>query len=150
MRMMDFTPLSRSSIGFDRLFDMLETVAQAEQAENYPPYNIEKIGEDAYRITLAVAGFTIDELSITSQPNRLVVAGRQAENGTRQYLYHGIAGRAFQRQFGLADYMKVAGAELKNGMLSIDLVREVPEAMKPRQIEIAGSNRPRLEAKVAA
>lgn len=151
MRIMDIAPLSRSSIGFDRLFDMLENATQFEQAENYPPYNIAKTGDDAYRITLAVAGFTSEELSITSQPNQLIVAGKKAADGGGQYLYQGIAGRAFQRQFNLADYVKVTGANLNNGMLAIDLVREVPEAMKPRRIEIANSNQPRqIEGKAAA
>lgn len=151
MKMMDFAPLSRSSIGFDRLFDMLENATQFEQAERYPPYNIEKTGEDTYRITLAVAGFAPDDLSITSQPNQLIVAGKRAQNSHGEYLYHGIAGRSFQRQFSLADYVKVSGASLNNGMLSIDLVREVPESMRPRRIEIANSNQPQqIEGKIAA
>lgn len=150
MRMMDFAPLTRSSIGFDRLFDMLEHTMQVEQADNYPPYNIEKVGEDAYRITLAVAGFTADELSVTSQQDQLIVAGRKAQNNGGEYLYQGIAARPFQRQFSLADYVKVTGAKLDNGMLSIDLVREVPEAMKPRRIEIGNGNQPQIEGKVAA
>jgi molecular chaperone IbpA len=151
MRMMDLAPLSRSSIGFDRLFDLLENATQLEPVENYPPYNIEKTGDDAYRITLAVAGFTPEDLSITSQPNQLVVAGKKAQNGNGEYLYQGIVGRAFQRQFSLADYVKVSGASLNNGMLAIDLVREVPEAMKPRRIEISSSNQlQQIEGKVAA
>ncbi len=150
MRMMDLTPLSRSWIGFDRLFDMLEHSADIGQAENYPPYNIEKTGEDSYRITLAVAGFSQDELSISTLPNQLVVSGKRSGNGNGEYLYQGIAGRAFQREFNLADYVKVTGASLKNGMLAIDLVREVPEAMKPRRIEIAAdtSSAPLIESKV--
>ncbi len=151
MGFVDFASLNRSSIGFDRLFDILENATQYEQGENYPPYNIEKTGEDAYRITLAVAGFGPDELSITSQPNQLIVAGKRTKTSNGQYLYQGIAGRAFQRQFNLADHVKVAGASLNNGMLSIDLVREVPEAMKPRRIEIANSNQLRqIEGKAAA
>jgi molecular chaperone IbpA len=151
MRMMDLAPLSRSSIGFDRLFDLLENATQLEPVENYPPYNIEKTGDDAYRVTLAGAGFTPEDLSITSQPNQLVVAGKKAQNGNGEYLYQGIVGGAFQRQFSLADYVKVSGASLNNGMLAIDLVREVPEAMKPRRIEIASSNQPQqIEGKVAA
>jgi len=147
MRMMDLAPLSRSSIGFDRLFDLLDNAAQFEHPENYPPYDIEKTGEDAYRITLAVAGFTPEDLSITSQPNELIVAGERAKKGVGgQYLHRGIAGRAFRRQFNLADYVKVVGANLNNGMLSIDLVREVPDAMKPRRIEIANSNQPQIGA----
>jgi molecular chaperone IbpA len=147
---MDFAPLNRSSIGFDRLFEMLDHAAQFEQPDSYPPYNIEKTGEDAYRITIAVAGFTADELSVISQQNQLVVASRKAQNSDGQYLYHGIAARPFQRQFSLADYVKVSGANLNNGMLSIDLVREVPEAMKPRRIEIANSTSSQIEGKVAA
>jgi molecular chaperone IbpA len=148
--MIDFTPLSRATIGFDRLFDMLDNAMQFEQADNYPPYNIEKTGEDTYRISLAVAGFTPDELSITSEPNQLIVAGKKIQTGNGAYLYHGIAGRSFQRQFSLADYVKVVGANLTNGMLAIDLVHEVPEAMKPRRIEIANRNQPQIEGKVAA
>jgi len=150
MRMIDFAPLSRATIGFDRLFDMLDNAMQFEQADNYPPYNIEKTGDDAYRITLAVAGFTPEELSITSAPNQLIVAGKKAQTGNGEYLYQGIAGRSFQRQFSLADYVEVASANLTNGMLSIDLVREVPEAMKPRRIEIANRNQPQIEGTVAA
>jgi molecular chaperone IbpA len=148
--MMDFAPLSRATIGFDRLFDMLDNARLFEQADNDPPYNIEKTGEDAYRITLAVAGFTPDELSITSEPNQLIVAGKKTQTGNGAYLYQGIAGRSFQRQFSLADYVKVVGANLTNGMLAIDLVHEVPEAMKPRRIEIANRNQPQIEGKVAA
>jgi molecular chaperone IbpA len=150
MRMMDFTPLSRATIGFDRLFNMLDDTMQFEQADNYPPYNIEKTGEDAYRITLAVAGFTPDELSITSEPNQLIVAGKKAQTiGNGEYLYQGIAGRPFRRQFSLADYVKVVSANLTNGILAIDLVRDVPEAMKPRRIEIANRNQPQIEGSVA-
>jgi molecular chaperone IbpA len=150
MRMMDFAPLSRSSIGFDRLFNMLENAMQSEPSDNYPPYNIEKTGENTYCITLAVAGFTPDELSITSQPNQLIVSGKKEQNGNAAYLYQGIAGRPFQRQFSLADYVTVTGADLNNGLLSIKLVREVPEAMKPRRIAIANSNQPQVEGKLAA
>ena len=153
--MFDLAPLSRSAIGFDRLFDMLNQAMQFEPADNYPPYNIEKTGEDTYRITLAVAGFSPNELSVTSQPNLLVVVGKKSDNGQNggQYLYHGIAGRAFERRFNLADYVKVAGAWLENGLLVIDLVREVPEAMKPRRIEITnggGSQLKAIEGKKAA
>jgi molecular chaperone IbpA len=149
--MMDFAPLSRSVIGFDRLFDMLENATRFEQAENYPPYNVERTGEDAYRITLAVAGFAPEDLSITSQPNQLIVAGNKAQDGNGQYLYQGIAGRAFRQQFSLADYVKVSGANLNNGLLTIDLVREVPETMRPRRIEIGNDNQPpQIEGEVAA
>jgi molecular chaperone IbpA len=147
---MDFAPLTRSTIGFDRLFNMLENAVQFEPAENYPPYNIERTGEDGYRITLAVAGFTPEELSIIAQPNQLIVTGKKTGEDSGEYLYRGIAGRAFQRQFNLADYVKVVGASLKDGMLSIELVREVPEALKPRRIEIANGNQPQIEGKAAA
>ena len=152
MRDFDFAPLYRSAIGFDRLMDLLQTASQGDLGDNYPPYNIEKTGEDAYRITLAVAGFTPDELTITAQPNLLVVAGEKADSDpTGQYLYCGIAARSFERQFTLADYVKVAGASLEQGLLVIDLVREVPEAMKPRKIEIARGTAPQaIEQKQAA
>jgi molecular chaperone IbpA len=150
MSMMGSTPLNRTAVGFDRLFDMLDNAVQLESADNYPPYNIGKTGEDAYRINLAIAGFPAEDLSITSLPNQLIVAGNRAKKSDGQYLYQGIAGRPFQRQFSLADYVKVVGASLNNGMLSIDLVREVPEAMRPRRIEIANSNQPQIEGKVAA
>ncbi len=140
MRTIDFTPFTRSVIGFDRLFDMIETATQHEQADTYPPYNIETTGDDSYRITLAVAGFEPEELAITAQPNQLIVSGRRAQNGTGAFLYQGIAGRAFQRQFSLDDYMRVTSAHLHNGMLAIDLAREVPEAAKPRRIAIANSS----------
>jgi molecular chaperone IbpA len=154
MRMMvDLAPWSRSSIGFDRMFDMLENARRSERADNYPPYNVEKTSDDTYRITLAVAGFSPAELSITSQPNELIVAGKKDENGSGQYFYRGIADRAFSRRFSLADDVRVAGANLNGGLLSIDLVREVPEANKPRRIEIANSNQPQVETvanKIAA
>jgi molecular chaperone IbpA len=153
MRMLDLDPWSRSSIGFDRLFDKLEKAGRSGHPENYPPYNIEKTSDDTYRITLAVAGFSPNELSIRTQPNELIVAGKKDETGSRQYLYRGIADRAFHRRFSLADYVRVAGANFNGGLLSIDLVREVPEVMKPRRIEIANSNQPHVETialKVAA
>jgi molecular chaperone IbpA len=147
---MDFTPLNRASIGFDRMFDLLENGLHDAPASNYPPYNIQRTGEDSYRVTLAVAGFAPEDLGVTSQPNKLVVAGKRAEAGDVEYLYQGIAGRSFQREFSLADYVKVSGARLNNGLLTIELVREVPEAMKPRRIEIANSNAPmEIESNVA-
>jgi molecular chaperone IbpA len=134
---LDFTPLFRSSIGFDRIFDMLENARRVGTIDNWPPYDIAKAGEDEYSITMAVAGFSEDELTITHQPNMLIVSGsKPAEDDEGQYLYRGIAGRAFERRFELADHVKVAGASLSNGLLSIDLKREVPEEMKPRRIEI--------------
>ncbi|MCP5364957.1 MAG: Hsp20 family protein [Hyphomicrobiales bacterium] len=139
MTTFDFTPLFRSTVGFDRLRDMLENSVQwTDTSNSYPPYNIEKRGEDQYRITLAVAGFGEDELSIESRQNALVVEGRKAESEpANAYLYRGIASRTFKRQFQLADHVKVVGAGLSNGLLTIDLVREIPEAMKPRKIEIS-------------
>ena len=132
----DFTPFRRSTVGFDRLFDLLENGSAWQAAENYPPFDLEKTGDDSYRITLAVAGFAEDEIDITQQPNLLIVAGRKQAEGEGNYIHRGIAARAFERRFGLADHVHVAGAELKDGMLSIDLVREIPEAMKPRKIAI--------------
>ncbi|NJO56659.1 MAG: Hsp20 family protein [Rhodospirillales bacterium] len=138
MTTFDFTPLFRSTVGFDRLMNMLESSGQWNDASNgFPPYNIEKTGEDQYRITLAVAGFGEDELAIEVKENGLTVEGRRKDpEGNRAYLYRGIAGRSFKRQFQLADHVRVAGAELHNGLLVVDLVREIPEAMKPRRIAI--------------
>jgi len=134
----DFSPLFRSSIGFDRVFDLLENASRVDSVDNWPPYDIAKIGEDAYRITMAVAGFAQDELAITLEPNMLIVAGQKLNDDDRQYLHHGIAGRDFERRFELADHVKVAGANLDKGLLTIELKREIPEEMKPRRIEIAG------------
>ncbi len=151
MRVVDFAPLNRSSIGFDRLFDLMENATRLEQADSYPPYNIEKTGEDSYRITLAVAGFDQEELAITSQPNQLIVAGRKAQQDSAgEYLYQGIAASAFERRFSLADHVRVTGASLHNGLLAIELAREVPEAAKPRRIEIANSNQQRISGDKAA
>jgi molecular chaperone IbpA len=137
----DLSPFWRSTVGFDRLFDLLEDDAFRVAAEqNYPPYNIERTGEDSYEVTLAVAGFAPEEITITAEQNVLTVEGRKADKTERHYLYHGISARAFRRQFNLADYVKVMSATFENGLLQIRLVREVPEAMKPRRIEItAGS-----------
>ena len=132
----DFSPLSRSSIGFDRIFDLLENAARVQTSDNWPPYDIEKVGEDRYRITVAVAGFSRDQLSVTLEPNLLVVSGAKPDDESGQYLHRGIAARSFVRRFELADYVKVAGASLKNGLLTVELVREPPEEMKPRRIEI--------------
>jgi molecular chaperone IbpA len=151
MRMIDFAPLTRSSIGFDRLFNLLENTVQFEPVENYPPYNIERAGEDKYKVTLAVAGFAPNELSITTQQNVLLVSGKKAEAKDPEYLYRGIAARPFKRQFSLADYVRVNSATLENGLLSIELVREVPESMKPRQVEISTGKQPvQIEGKMAA
>lgn len=144
MRTLDFTPLFRSTVGFDRLASLLDSATRLdEQALAYPPYNIEKLADDAYRITMAVAGFDPGDLSAEVNANVLTITGKQAaEQGEgRVYLHRGIAARAFERRFQLADHVKVASAELKNGMLSLDLARQIPEALKPRQIEIlTGAN----------
>lgn len=133
----DFAPYRRSSIGFDRLFDLLENATRTEQPDGYPPFDLEHQGEDGYRISLAVAGFARDEIEITSKPNLLIVTGRKNEDGEREYLHRGIAARPFERQFQLADYVQVTGAALNNGLLEIDLKRELPEEVKPRKIEIS-------------
>jgi molecular chaperone IbpA len=133
----DFSPLYRSVIGVDRMANLIETAMRTGAESHYPPYDIEKTGEDTYRITLAAAGFSPEELELTAQPNLLIVAGRKAKDDEgRQYLYRGIAGRSFERRFELADYVVVKAADYAHGVLSIDLAREVPEARKPRRIEI--------------
>ncbi|HYD71004.1 Hsp20 family protein [Azospirillum sp.] len=151
MRTYDLSPLFRSTVGFDRLTRLLEAATNGEEAASYPPYNIEKLGEDAYRITMAVAGFGPEDLEITAQQNSLVVMGKaKKEQEAGQFLYRGIAGRAFERRFQLADFIKVSGASLLNGLLHIDLVREIPETMKPRTIKIeAASNGPALTQQAA-
>lgn len=143
MRHFDFTPLYRSTVGFDRLANILDQVMTADPSQNtYPPYNIEKTGEDAYRITIAVAGFSDDELNIEAREGTLFVSGRKAESDEgRAFLHRGIATRAFERRFQLADHVRVTGAVTENGLLHIDLVREVPEALKPRRIEIGRNGR---------
>ncbi|MBM3481540.1 MAG: Hsp20 family protein [Alphaproteobacteria bacterium] len=148
----DFSPLFRNAIGFDRVSQLIDSaLTGSEQSQGYPPYNIEKTGEDAYRLTMAVAGFGPEDISITQHENALIMTGRprQAE-GERNFLYRGIAGRAFERRFQLADFIKVGGAELANGLLHVDLVREVPEAMKPRQIKVASARPQTIEAQQAA
>ena len=135
----DFTPFRRSTVGFDRLFDLLENGATWQGAENYPPFDLEQTGDDSYRITLAVAGFGEDEIEITAQQNLLIVSGRKREEDERRYIHRGIAARAFERRFALADFIQVRGAELRDGMLAIDLARDIPDEMKPRRIEIGGS-----------
>lgn len=145
MRQIDFTPYRRSTIGFDRLFDLLEQGARGGQsADNYPPFNLERVAEDRYRITLAVAGFKSDEIDITAQQNLLVVAGRKAENqdNAAQMLHLGIANRGFERRFELADFIRVDDANLVDGLLVINLVREVPEAMKPKKIAVTSGTQP--------
>lgn len=139
MRNFDLAPLYRASIGFDQIADMMDRVLSADVAQpTYPPYNIEKTAEDAYRISVAVAGFTGDELSVEVREGSLVVAARKAaDTSERTYLHRGIAKRAFERKFQLADHVRVTGATHEDGMLHIELEREVPEALKPRRIEIA-------------
>ncbi len=139
MRNYDLAPLYRATVGFDRVADLMDRVLSADMTQpTYPPYNIEKTAGDGYRISLAVAGFTDEELSVEVRENAVIVAARKAEEeGERTYLHRGIATRAFERKFQLADHIRVTGAAHENGMLHIDLVREVPEALKPRRIEIA-------------
>ena len=138
MRNFDFTPLWRSTIGFDRIFDLLDETQRTVE-ENYPPYNIERLGEDHYQISLALAGFSPDEIAITAEQNVLTVEGRKADEAKRDYLYHGIPAKGFKRQFNLADYVQVRTAAFDNGLLRIELARELPEAMKPRSIPIGGA-----------
>jgi molecular chaperone IbpA len=141
MNRFDFSPYRRSTVGFDRLFDLLEGQAR-NGSDNYPPFNIERRGEDAYRITLAVAGFRADDLDITAQQNLLVILGRKRDDESAgQMLHLGIANRGFERRFELADYVRVDNAELADGLLVIDLVREIPEAMKPKKIQLAGQRK---------
>ncbi len=143
MRQFDFTPYRRSTIGFDRLFDMLEANSRANTADNYPPFNLEKVADDRYRITLAVAGFKADELDITAQQNLLVVAGKKGDaQDNAQMLHLGIANRSFERRFELADFIRVAAADLRDGLLTVELVREIPEAMKPRKIAVGSASTP--------
>jgi len=136
MRNLDFTPLWRSTIGFDRIFDLLDETQHTVE-DHYPPYNIERLGEDRYQISLALAGFTPDEVSLTAEQNVLTVEGRKDDDQKRDYLYRGISAKAFKRQFNLADHVQVKTAAFDNGLLRIELVRELPEAMKPRRIPIA-------------
>ena len=145
MRAFDFAPLYRSTVGFDRIFSKLEQLGGVEgSAPNYPPYNIERASENAYRISVAVAGFTDTDLSIETAENMLTIRGEKQTNDevkTGDVLYQGIAARTFERSFQLADYVKAKGASLENGLLHIDLVREIPEAMKPRSIPIASCSK---------
>ena len=137
----DFSPLYRSTVGFDRLFDLLDQAHRLEAVPNWPPYNIEKAGEDQYRITMAVAGFSPDEIELTQHESTLLVTGnKHPESEGTQILHRGIATRAFKQTFNLADHVKVTGANLENGLLSVQLKREVPEALKPRRIEITSGN----------
>lgn len=155
MRQFDFSPFYRSTVGFDRLFSMLDTLGQPDAGQSYPPYNIERTGEDAYRITMAVAGFDESEIAIETNQNVLSVKAEKAADDKadeREFLYRGIAARSFERRFQLADHVLVTGAALKNGLLHVELKREIPEALKPRKIAIAAAPaKPakQLEAKAA-
>ncbi|GJE12043.1 MULTISPECIES: Hsp20 family protein [Methylobacterium] len=139
MRTYDVSPLFRSSIGFDRLFELLNQAERVETSAAWPPYNIEKVADDQYRITMAVAGFTPEEIELTQQDTVLLVVGQKAgTEGQRHYLHRGIAARGFRQTFNLAEHVKVVGADLENGLLTVALKREVPEALKPRRIAIGG------------
>jgi len=148
----DFTPYRRSTVGFDRLFDFLENSARNEQGDNYPPFDLERVSDDRYQITLAVAGFKREEIDITARQNLLVITGRKAENRNKDgnFLHVGIATRAFERRFELADFVRVENADLQDGLLAIELVREIPEAMKPRKIDIGAGHQAAVEAKPEA
>ena len=151
MRTYDLSPIFRSTIGFDRLFVLVEAAQRATE-DNYPPYNIERLGDDRYRITLAVAGFAPNEITITAEQNVVTVEGNKAEKVEHDYLYRGISTRMFKRQFSLADYVQVRGASFDNGLLKIELGRELPEAMKPRRVAINGNGSKgvrQIEAKAA-
>lgn len=139
----DLSGFRRSTIGFDRIFDLLESSAAAQNSDGYPPFDLVQDGEDGYRITLAVAGFGPNEIDITAQQNLLVVSGRKTEEqeSNTVYLHRGIGRRGFERRFELADFVQVRGADLKDGLLTIDLVREIPEAMRPRKVQIGGNVR---------
>lgn len=152
MTTFDFSPLFRSSVGFDRMQRMLESATRADEANGYPPYNIERMDENAYRVTMAVAGFSEADLDIEVKDGVLFVSGKQPESKENQtFLHRGIAGRSFRRSFQLADHVKVQGAELVNGLLHIDLAREIPEALKPRKIAINGVvQAPQIENEVEA
>ena len=150
MRSYDFSPLWRSTIGFDRLFDLAETAQRAAE-DTYPPYNIARLAEDRYQISLAVAGFSPDEITVTAEQNVVTIEGSTTDKVEQEYLYRGISTRAFKRQFSLADYVQVKDASFDNGLLKIELVREIPEAMKPRRIAVNGATPglQKLESKAA-
>ncbi|HRK17455.1 MAG TPA: Hsp20 family protein [Hyphomicrobiaceae bacterium] len=149
MRPFDFAPLYRSTVGFDRLVQMLDSISGPDSADTYPPYNIERLAENEYRITMAVAGFTQDEIKIEVKEQTLNVAGsKAADDKERHFLHRGIATRAFERRFQLADHVEVKGADLKDGLLHVDLVRNVPERLKPRTIAIGSGAPKQIEASV--
>ncbi len=151
MQAFDFSPLFRSTVGFDRLTSLLDATTRLDESEvSYPPYNIEQTGEDAYRIVMAVAGFREGDISLVQRASSLAISGKQEKaQEDKKYLHRGIAARAFERRFTLADHIKVTGASLADGVLSVDLVREVPEAMKPRTIQIVNGESKVLESKAA-
>ncbi|WP_416067780.1 Hsp20 family protein [Rhizobium sp. ZK1] len=142
----DYAPLYRSSVGFDRVFNLLENAQRARSISDWPPYDIVKTGDDSYRISIAVAGFEQADLDIIFQSNLLTVTGKKQETASEGYLHRGIAGRPFEHRFELADHVRVNGADLRNGLLSIDLVQEVPEALKPRKIDIQANPAQRASA----
>ncbi len=149
MRTYDLNPLWRSTIGFDRLFDLLDET-QHRNEDNYPPYNIERLGEDRYQLSLALAGFSADEIAVTAEQNVLSVEGRKSDKDQHEYLYQGISARPFKRQFNLADYVQAKTVTFDNGLLRVELVREIPEAMKPRRIVIgAGASTAQITQKAA-
>jgi len=152
MRTFDFSPLYRSTVGFDQLQTLLDSVTRDTAQPSYPPYNIESTGENQYRITMAVAGFSEKELSIEVKQNVLTISGKHEESGNANYLYQGIAGRSFERRFQLADHVEVNGARLENGLLHVELTRSIPETLKPRQIPInsASTGSRTIEGKLAA
>ena len=153
MRNLDLAPLGRSTVGFDRLFNLIDDSLRLTGEDYYPPYNIERTGEDEYRISLALAGFMPEEITLTAEQSMLTVEGHKAEKGDHQYLYQGISARSFRRQFNLADYVEVKGASFVNGLLQVTLVRELPEGMKPRRIAItagAGNDNQQVQHKEAA
>ena len=140
----DFSPFYRDTVGFDRVFDMLDSVTSQRSSDGYPPYNIEKAGEDAYRIVMAVAGFSEAELDVTQKEDELLITGKHQPAEQKELLYQGIAGREFERRFQLADHVKVVGASLANGLLTIELKREIPEEKKARAIRIETGATPRI------
>lgn len=144
----DFSPLYRSAIGFDRVASLLDAAA-GDAKPGYPPYDVERVEENQYRITMAVAGFTEADIDITSEQNSLIIAGKRGPQSERDYLYQGIAGRDFERKFQLAEHVVVEAAKLEHGLLHVELRREIPEAMKPRKIAIAGASQPALEGAAA-
>lgn len=141
----DFTPFRRSAVGFDRLFEMLENGTSLQNSDGYPPFDLERDGDDRYRITMAVVGFRQGEIDITVQQNLLIVSGRKPDNDEGRYVHRGIATRSFERRFALGDYVQVKNAELRDGLLSIELARDIPEKMKPRKIEIGGFEDGRID-----